>query len=130
MAQERCIHIPRWTGIRLEAMGTLWTDISMAVGVQRIGNRPMAACTQYLGDDLDTKAIHPSQWKTTKKQRMRIRPMAIGTRYANFGPRSKTNFYLKRAQEIGKSLITASTQWTDSGLIAVLQWTVIPKSPR
>ena len=28
--------------------------------------RPMVVCTQYLGDDLDIEAIHPSQWKIIK----------------------------------------------------------------
>ena len=45
-------------------------DIPMAVGVQQTRDRPMAACTQYLGDDLEVGAIHPSRWKMTKKQRM------------------------------------------------------------
>ena len=45
--------------------------------------------------------------------------MAVGTRYAGFGPKAETNLYLKQAWRMGKSLITASTQWIDFGLIAV-----------
>ena len=55
-----------------------------------------------------------------------IRLMAAGTRHVDFGPRVETNFYLKQARQMGKSLITASTQLTDFGLIAVLQWTLMP----
>ena len=121
MAQERCIPIPRRRRIRPEAMGTRWTDILMAMGVQWRGNRLMAACTHYSGDDLDTKAIHPSQQKMTKRQHVGIRLMVAGTRHADFDPRAETKFYLKRARQMGKSLITASTQWTDFSLIAVWQ---------
>ena len=42
----------------------------MAVGMKWTGDRPMAACTRYSGDDLDTGAIHPSQQKMTKRQQM------------------------------------------------------------
>ena len=109
VAQERCIPIPRRMRIRLVAIGTRWKDISMVVGVQRIGNRPMTTCTWYSGDNLDTKAINFSQQKMTKKQWTRIRPMATGTKHAEFGPTVGTNFYLKRVQQIDKSLIIAST---------------------
>ena len=53
--------------------------------------------------------------------------MAAGIRHTNFGPRVETDLYLKRAQQIGKSLITASTQWTDFGLMALSQHTAMPK---
>ena len=33
----------------------------MVMGVQRIGDRLMAICTQYSGNDLDIEAIYPSQ---------------------------------------------------------------------
>ena len=95
MAQERCIPIPWQTKIIPEAVGTWWKDVSIAMVVQWTGNRPMVACTQYSGDDLDTKAIHPSQGKMKKMQRTGIRPMVVGTQYADFIPRAKTNFYLK-----------------------------------
>ena len=36
-------------------------------GTTADGDRPMVACTQYLGDDLDIKVIHPSQQKMTKR---------------------------------------------------------------
>ena len=75
-----------------------------------MGDKPMAARTLYSGDDLDTGALHPSQWKTTKKQRMGIRLKAAGTRHADFGLRAETNFYLKRARKIGNSLIPSSMQ--------------------
>ena len=68
----------------------------MAMEVQWTGNRPMATCTRYSGDELDTKAIHPSQQEMIEKQWTGIRSMAAGTRQMNFGPRAKTNFYLKR----------------------------------
>ena len=66
--QERCIPILRQAGARLVVVGTWQIDVSMVVGVQRMGDKPMAARTLYSGDDLDTGALHPSQWKTTKKQ--------------------------------------------------------------
>ena len=42
-------------------VGTRWTDVLMAIGIQRTEDRPMATGTQYSGDDLDIGAIHPSQ---------------------------------------------------------------------
>ena len=42
------------------AVGTRRMDIVMAVGLQWMGDRPMAARTLYLGYDLDIRAIHPS----------------------------------------------------------------------
>ena len=122
MAKERCIPIPQQMGIRLEAVATQQIDISMVLEVRRMRNRSMATCTQYSSDDLDTKAIHPSQWKMIKRQRTGIRLMAVGIWHADFGLRAETNFYLKRARKMGKSLITTSTQWTDSSLMAMLQW--------
>ena len=77
------------------AMGTRRTNIPMAMRVQRTGNRPIAASTQYLGDDLDAKAIRLSQQKMTKSQPMRIRPMTTSTRHMNFSPRAETNSYMK-----------------------------------
>ena len=65
--QERCIPIPRWAGTRAVAVGTQQMDIPMVVGVQPTGERPMAACTRYLDDNLDTGAIHPSQQKMTTR---------------------------------------------------------------
>ena len=87
----------------------------------------MATCTRYLGDDLDTVAIHPSRWKTTKRQQIWIRPMIVGTRHVDFSSGAETNSYLNRARQMGKSLITASMQHIDSGLIVVLQQTTIPR---
>ena len=37
----------------------------------------------------------------------------------NFGPKVETKLYLKRARQMGKNLITASTQRTDSSLMAM-----------
>ena len=48
--------------------------------------------------------------------------MAASTQHANFSPRAETDLYLERARQMGKSLITTSTQRTDSGLMAMLQW--------
>ena len=53
--------------------------------------------------------------------------MAVGARYTDSGLRAETNFYLKRARQMGKSLITASTQWTDSGLMVVSQQKIMPR---
>ena len=39
----------------------------------------MATCAQCSVDDLDTEAMHPSQWKMARRQRTGIRPMAVGT---------------------------------------------------
>ena len=47
--------------------------------------------------------------------------MAAGIRHANFNPRVETDLYIKRARQMGKSLLTASTQLTDFGLMAVSQ---------
>ena len=49
--------------------------------------------------------------------------MAIGTWHTDFGPRAETDLYLKRARQMGKSLIIASTQRMDSGLMVVSQRT-------
>ena len=38
-------------------------------GVQQTGDKPMVAFTRYLGDDLDTRALHPSQRKMTKNNK-------------------------------------------------------------
>ena len=92
MTQEMCIPILWWTRIKLEALRTWQTNIPMTIGVQWIGNRSMAACTQYSGGDLDTKAIHPSQRKMIKRHRMGIRSMVLGTWHVDFGPRARTTF--------------------------------------
>ena len=49
------------------------------------------------------------------------RPMTAGTRRTDRSPRAKTNLYLKRFRQMGKSLITASTQRTYSSLMAMSQ---------
>ena len=82
----------------------------MAVGVQQIGDRLVTAWTRYSGDGLDIEAIHSSQRRMIKRKRMRNRLIDAGTRRADFSPRAKTNFYIKRARQMGKSLITANTQ--------------------
>ena len=41
-AQEMCIPIPRWTGIRPEVIGTQQMGILMVVGVQKMRDRPVA----------------------------------------------------------------------------------------
>ena len=58
---------------------------------------------------------------------MGIRLMAASTQYAGFSPRAETDIYLKRAQQMGKSLITTSTQWINSSLMAMSQWTLMPR---
>ena len=96
-------------GVKLVAVGTRRMDIPMSMGVQQTGDRPMAACTRYSGDDLDTEAIHPSQRKMTKRQQTGIRSMVAGTQNADFDLRAETNSYLKLVLQMGKSMITAST---------------------
>ena len=123
--QERCIPIPRRMGIRPEAIGTWRMNIPMAVGVQQTGDRPVVACTQYSSDDLNIEVTHPSQWKMTKRQQTGNRPMAAGTRRADFSPRAETNLYLKRARKMGKSLITANMQRTNFDLMVVSQRTAM-----
>ena len=70
-------------------------NVPMVVGVQWTKDRPMAACTQYSGEDLDTRATYPSQRKMTKKQQTGIRPMAACTQHADFSLKAETNLYLK-----------------------------------
>ena len=70
-------------------MGTRRIDILIAIRVQQTGDMLIAAYTRYSGDDLDTRAIHPSQWKITKRQWTGIRPIVVGTRHAN-GKQSNT----------------------------------------
>ena len=86
-----------------------------------MGDRTVAACTRYLGDNLDIGVIHLSHQKMTKRQQTANRPIAVGTRRANFGPRAETDLYLKRALQMGKSLITTSMQQTNFDLMAVSQ---------
>ena len=81
----------------------------------------MAVYTRYTGDDPSPRVIHSSKWKTTKRQRTGISLMATGTQCVDLGPRDETKTYLKRAWKIGESLISASTQWTDPGLMAMSQ---------
>ena len=91
------------------------------------GDRPVAAHTQYSGDDLDIKVIHPSQRKMTKRQQTRNKLMVADTQHADFDPRAETDLYLKRARQKGKSLITTSTQQTYFGLMVMSQRTTIPR---
>ena len=44
-----------------------------------------------------------------------------------FSPRVETNSYLKQAGQMSKSLIIASTQRTDFGLMVVSQWMTMPR---
>ena len=107
------------------AVGIRRMNFLMVVGMKWTGDRPMAACTRYSGDNLDIGVIHPSQWKTTKRQWMRIRSMVAGTRQADSGLRVETNPYLKRARQVCNNLITINTQRTDSGLMVVSQRTTM-----
>ena len=109
------------------ALGRRQTDVLMAVGMQWMGYKPMAEYTQYLSDDMDTRALYTSQRKKTKRQWTGIRPTTADTRHADFSPKAETNLYLKRAWQMGNSLIPTSTQWTDFGLMAVLQWMAMPR---
>ena len=81
----------------------------------------MAASTYYSGDDMDIEVIYPSQRKMTKSQQTGNRPLAVGTWCTDFGPKAETKLYLKQERQMGKNLITASTQQTDSSLIAMSQ---------
>ena len=102
-------------------------DNSTTLWVQQTGDRPAAACTWYLSDNLDTGVIHPFQRKMTKRQWTGNRLMAIGPRRTDFNPKAETNLYLKRVRQMSKSLITASTQWTNFDLMAVSQRTTMLK---
>ena len=53
--------------------------------------------------------------------------MVAGTWHTDFDLRVETNFYLKQARQVRKSLITANTQWTDLSFMAMSQWTVMPR---
>ena len=108
-------------------MGIRRTDISMAVRVQRTGDVLVAACTRCSIDNLDTTVMHLFQRKMSKRQWTRIKPMVVDTRHADFSLRAKTNLYLKRAGQMGKSLIIASMQQTDFDQIAVSQRTTMPR---
>ena len=55
------------------------------------------------------------------------RPMATGTQHMNFDPSAKINLYLKQARQMYKSLIIASKQRTNFGLMAVPQRTTMPR---
>ena len=99
----------------------------MAIRVQQKGVRPVASCTQYSGDDLNIKVTLRFQQKWTKWQRTGNKLMAAGTRRADFDPKAEINLYLKRARQMGKSLITASTQRTNFSLMTVSQWMVMQR---
>ena len=53
--------------------------------------------------------------------------MVVGARRMDFDPKAKTKFYLKRERQMGKNLITTSTQRTNSSLMVVSQWPVMPR---
>ena len=53
--------------------------------------------------------------------------MAAGTQRVDFGPEAETNLYLKRAQQMDKSLIIVCTQRINFGLMAVSLRTAILK---
>ena len=126
-AQKRCIPVPQQAKAKPMVVGTRRVDIPSAVGVQRSGNRPMVAYTKYMSDNLNTRVIHPFQQEMTKRQRTGIRLMAVGAWRADLSPRVETNPYLKWARQMGKGLIFASMHQTDFGLMAVSQWTVMPR---
>ena len=56
--QERCIPVPQRVEAKPMAVETQQMDIPSAMGVQRSEDKPMAACTRYMGDDLNTGIIH------------------------------------------------------------------------
>ena len=51
--------------------------------------------------------------------------MTVRILHANFGPKAETKLYLKRVRQMGKNLITASTQQTNFGLMVVSQWKIM-----
>ena len=53
--------------------------------------------------------------------------MAVSTRSVDFGLKVETNLYLKGVRQMGNSLIHASTQRIDFGLMAVSQRTTMPR---
>ena len=111
VVQKRCVPTPRPMRVKPMAIGTWRTNFSTAIAVG----------TRHLGDNLGTEVIHSYQQKTTKIQWTRIRPMAAGTQETNSGSRAKANHYIRGARRRDKSLKNASTQQTNSCLMAVLQ---------
>ena len=126
--QERRIPILRLTGTRPEAAGIQQTGIPMVKQAQQTEEGPVATRTRYPGDYLDIEVIHPSQQKMTKRQHTGDRPMTAGARRADFDPKAETKLYLKRGLQMGKNLITASTQRMDFSLMAVLRWTAMSRA--
>ena len=70
-------------------------DIPMALGVQQMGNKLVATCTWYSGDDLDIEIVHPFQRKMIKSQRTGNISISEGLQRADFGPKAETKLYLK-----------------------------------
>ena len=61
------------------AVKTWQIDYLMAIGIQQTGIRSIGVALQCLGDNLDTETAHSYQWKTTKIQWTRIKPMTADT---------------------------------------------------
>ena len=59
-------------------------------------------------------------------QRTGIRLMVACTQQMDSSPMAKANHYIREARRKGKSPKKVSAQWTDSGLMAVLQHMVKP----
>ena len=91
----------------------------------------IAVGIQFLDDNPDTKTTHSYRWKTTKTQWTGIRLMAADTQKKNFSSRAETSCShpqgMKKTLQMGKSLKTASTLWTNFGLMAVSQRTTKPR---
>ena len=77
-AWKRCVPTQRQTGARSMVVGTWRMDFLMAMGMQWTGIRAMVVGAWRSGDNLGTEARHSYQWKMTKTQRTRIRPMTEG----------------------------------------------------
>ena len=52
--------------------------------------------------------------------------MVVGAQRIDSGPKAEANRYMREAWRKGKSLKNASAQWTNFGMMAMLQCTVKP----
>ena len=119
--QKRCIPTPWQTGAKLMVVRTWQMDYLMAMRIQQIGIRPMLVGTWCSGDNLDTEATCSCQQKMTKTQRTWIKPMAAGPQLMESSPKVEANHYMRNTWRKGKVLKNVSGQWTDSGMMVVLQ---------
>ena len=73
------------------AVGTWRMDYPMAMVMQQTEITSMDIGTLHLGDNLDTETMCSYRQKTSKTQRMGIRPMVVDAQRTNSGPEAKAN---------------------------------------